>query len=386
MSTRYFCALVFLLVIQNAAKAGDLYAIIACDTDDERLGQAMKIDRENLTHLLKGLFEDPNVKMPGQLHLKVFEGRDVTDANIRGYLAGLRDQVKNSDTVFFFFSGHGGESNWANQRLQFTHDKKTYPRFYYEEAINALGPRLRILVCDCCAHHPRDIKNFVGKGKPGEQAARTSGFRAHPDVFRQLFFEGDQWVMLASSKKGTPSYGSNKEVGGYFTNAFVTCLSMSPDQIDADSKGVVTWEKFFNKVKNQTQAIYTQEPEAHYLNDCQEREYFVQFVNNTNEHIDLHVRVRGKHDPDNFVRGWYRYQVRAGENLLLVDENKEPMRVYAFQHFARGVTSRQVWVRSTDERAKDQSQARPVVINMGVQYNSGKDGKNIRTFVRSFDP
>src|SRR5207302_1753669 len=102
-------------------------------------------------------------------------------------------------------------------------------RFYYEEAINELEPKLKIMICDCCAHHPRDSKLFIGKGRPGDQAPRTKGFKAHPDVFRQLFFEQDKWVMLASSKKGTPSYAKNDDVGGFFTNALLNCLSMNPN-------------------------------------------------------------------------------------------------------------------------------------------------------------
>jgi hypothetical protein len=364
----------------------DLYAVLVIDTDADRdrgeegIGPSVKKDREHLVTALEHAFRDHS--MPGRLVLRVFDGTEARSDTVRRYLRGLKGKVKATDTVFFYYCGHGGVSTYENQRFAFYHDgdRKTY-RFEIEDEIDGLSPRLKIILYDCCSNgpRPRRIARIPAEARPrGGQPSCL----VNPKVFQHLFFEGSDWVIIAGATKGMPSYG-DPILGGCFTYAFLATLNKEVEDFGDGKSGRVTWKDFYPKVRAETNRLpagVSQKPEAHFLNQrwVREKEFHLKFVNHTSE--DVTVRVRslrttelGQLFGDRVSKGWIDLTVPAGSELLAT-EGGAPLRTAAYQYVAVGQKSKQRWVHSTNPNTANQETAFPESANRGLAYDAVKEG------------
>src|SRR6185437_5443267 len=97
----------------------------------------------------------------------------------------------------------------------------------------------------------------------GRIRARAPGGEVNPRLFRQLFFEGSDWVILGGAKRQDFSYG-NPELGGFFTHNLVDSLSDDESEFTGGKGGKVTWKAFFARVKERTNRMCARQfPEAH---------------------------------------------------------------------------------------------------------------------------
>jgi hypothetical protein len=357
----------------------DLYAILVFDTDAENIGLSVKVDQKNVLNALKDAYRGQ--EMPGKLFLKVFTGEDARKKIIREYIAGLKGKVKRTDTVFFYYCGHGGESKHNNQRLAFSHDGTTGPfRWYFEEEINRLEPRLKIIIHDCCANGPQP--RATAKPSEGIRPRGDAG-QVNPRLFRQLFFEGSDWVIIGGAKRQDYSY-SDSELGGMFTWSFVDSLSKEPSEFNGGKDGKVTWKSFFARVKERTTRMCNrQTPEAHYLNEPRCREHHLQFVNRTGEAVAVRFRYLNGSEIDQIyrpklARGWLTCAIPANGELIATDRGNK-VRAFAYQYVAVGKKSGKKWIFSRDPKLADQDQTNAIAIDMGMAYNAGRDGKAVHT-------
>jgi len=351
----------------------------------------VSIDKKNLTKLLDSAFEGGS--LPGKLHMEVLDGRKARWANIRDYYRKtLKGLVNRDDILLFYYSGHGGISKGGNQEFHLHHDEYSTYRFTVEDDMRALKARLNIVLYDCCSNFAQPRKEL--SADDAARLPRPSGKKANTKLFKQLFYDSKNWVVVASSKAGTPSYCDNKTLGGFFTWSLVEALTLDVDAF-GDKDSPVTWDALLKKVGKETTRIEDrQKPEPIFVNEYQEHEHYVELRNKSSETIDVRVRHYGfdntaayHQDAKGFLKsiGWTKLTVPAGKTVRL-ERNGKPLRVYAYQFVGVGRDSGAKWTWSTDEKAGDQEATYPIVINPGVSYNSGREGTTIKTHTHNLNP
>ena len=225
--------------------AQTLHLVIVADVNSN-LRSSVTADRENIAQL----FSD-NIPQH-QLKIITFEPRELTSARIKQKIAGLN--VGTSDTVVFYYSGHGAYDSRGHYfaiqdplRPYISEANRGiwYPLYFSEiqEAVKRHQPRLAVFIRDCC---------FVNmeSGQDASTAAARSVGRVPTTVtplFDHLFFRQDGVVDMMAAEKSYPSWGFSH--GGIFTLAFVTNLYIARDTQES-------WDDIFTKVISGTRAIF----------------------------------------------------------------------------------------------------------------------------------
>jgi hypothetical protein len=343
------------------------------------------MDRKNLMDV----FANASRRAGMRVRVKLFDGEKARYRLVRDYLRSLQGEVRPTDTVLFYYCGHGGESRFGNQRFAFYHDGKGPFRVFFEDEIEQLGTGRKILLYDCCSNRaqPRSVVRL----DRSVRRSRASTAEVNPLLFRQLFFEGDNWVIISAATSGQVSSG-DAEFGGLFTHSFVEALALEVKDLDADHDGRVSWSELFVKVKEKTRALEpTQVPQAHFLNECRASERYVKLVNKTGEELSVRFRYlrsdeTDQLDPTQLTKDWLTFTIPAGGEVVAEEEGRR-LRAYAYQFVAVGRESGTKWYHPRARGAlRDQGSPVPAPINMGVPYNAGKDGRRIQTWVQTIPP
>lgn len=229
----------------STAPPARVFALLVFDTNASRIGEAIKIDQENLVSTIKNKFEKSD--KAGRLFLTVLSGADVTREKILKFLEDLKGNriTTPNDTVFFYYSGHGGFTREKGHFLAL--NSGFVPRKDITDVVWSMPFRLALTITDSCA-----VLTEMGETKPRETAYRPS---PHPwTLVDNLFFESRGIVDINSSRPGKPSKVHPK-IGSFFTFAFNATLQGNIADIDDNRDGRASWQETLNAVNREVDSI-----------------------------------------------------------------------------------------------------------------------------------
>lgn len=196
--------------------AKTLHAILVADTiHDIRL-----VAQPNLCRWQKELqMITKHTKMI--LKEKIFSGAEFNQEKIKSYLKSL--VVGESDSIIFYFSGHGyrtfkKKTPWPFLTFEFY--KPGLDIQWVTSTIRSKKPQFALVMSDCCNH-------FMENGLFGNQTKNVlvnlKLYPPHYPGYQQLFCNAKGCIVVSSCSKGQFSYGSH--FGGLYTQCFFTSLN-----------------------------------------------------------------------------------------------------------------------------------------------------------------
>ncbi|MFO0905748.1 MAG: caspase family protein [Pirellulales bacterium] len=229
-----------------------LYVVLLIDTDSNLAADVAK-DRDNLQRILSEAF----ATRPHRFEVTVLQGRQATREQVLATLNALRGKVRENDSVFVYYSGHGATLlNDGGHALTLHHDQRTQSRFLLRsevlEAMRSSSPRLRVLLTDCCSKIPEQLRGRLLPAAP----------KATWPVMDTLFFQHQGLTDINGCQPNAFSWSywdADGPKGGTFTLALVPLLCTKRDDINpvfGVSDGIVNWRTFTNPLKRDTDRHY----------------------------------------------------------------------------------------------------------------------------------
>ena len=268
------CALLLLMVLPSSAqdnratffsvaksrefqiqpkKGSNLHVILALDTNADTNGDwGMGADGRNMIHLLQLMFPDQLSGTHRLQTVKLIAGNKMKRKDIINVIDSLETQP--SDTVMFYYSGHGGWEKQAyqtvvnvvanKQGVAYDFDSGHFlalksgnvPRDDIKLALSKKPSQLRILITDCCANFPSEeasVKYFSDRSAPGffqpstvPRDERPARFSVDKHISEKtvdaLFFSSIGWLSSNAAPPGKVTLGGRE--GGIFTNSLINKL------------------------------------------------------------------------------------------------------------------------------------------------------------------
>jgi hypothetical protein len=220
------------------AVAQKLHLVIVADVNDKAIGASVRVDRENISNLFY------NNVPPQFLNVSVVQPNQVTP---EGILKAIRDlSVRSSDTVVFYYSGHGGYdmnsgghslylSLYGGQSLQFSE---------VQTAVMNKHPFLAVFLRDCC-NNVTPLPRSPLLSVPLLERASTPPQKISP-LFQQLFFKKTEFevIDIIGAELGYYSCCYPND-GGFFTSNFWEVLTVQADR-------QYSWEQVYDEVRAAT--------------------------------------------------------------------------------------------------------------------------------------
>jgi hypothetical protein len=226
-----------------AQESTRLRALIVCDTKDPVVGKSVAADAVTFEQLLKDGFAGH----ADRLVIKKFTGADVTVTRILDHLRGLK--TGSTETVLFFFAGHGATSRRYGHMLQVQDEKKgagDLDRFLLRSEVRGAllekQPRLAVLLTDTCS-------DFVKLG-----TERPVQPRPEWETMRSLFLVPRGLVDVNSVSEGESATG--QEDGGLFVRTLDTLLRRPFAKLDLDRDKFLHWHELLPSLQETTQKQY----------------------------------------------------------------------------------------------------------------------------------
>lgn len=155
------------------------------------------------------------------LREKIFHGADFNKEKIKNYLKNLK--VEKSDSVIFYFSGHGYRTMQKKTQwpfLTFEYYKPGLDVHWIASTIRIKKPQFALIMADCC-------NNFMENGMFGKETKNIliNLKQVPPQVsgYAHLFCNAKGCIVVSSCSQGQFSYGSH--FGGLYTQCFFTSLN-----------------------------------------------------------------------------------------------------------------------------------------------------------------
>ncbi|WP_069470740.1 caspase family protein [Candidatus Marithrix sp. Canyon 246] len=189
-----------------------LHAIIIADTNNETVGESVEIDMRNINRLLEsiagntGLILEPQSIYGNQLNLD----------NVTQAINKLR--VGTNDVVFFYYSGHGANTEKGSQWPSMLINNKLINLDKIITTLSMKKPRFLMVLSDSC-------NNFISNISSSKSPTRN---RPKLENYRKLFLNYRGYIIASSSIPGQRSWGNN-HTGGLFTHAFISSLNKNSD-------------------------------------------------------------------------------------------------------------------------------------------------------------
>jgi Caspase domain len=208
------CIIIFLLH-QQALFAKTLHAILVADT----VHDIRAITQPDLCRWQKEIrMITQHTKMV--LREKIFCGSDFNKEKIKNYLTDIH--VEDSDSVVFYFSGHGYRTHqkktpWPFLTIEFY--KSGLDIQWIANVIRSKKPQFALVMSDCC-------NNFTENGLYGQETKNiVVNLKNGPPQYtgyQQLFGKAKGCIVISSCSEGQFSYGSY--LGGLYTQCFFSSL------------------------------------------------------------------------------------------------------------------------------------------------------------------
>lgn len=212
---KFFFFLLFCL--STVGLAGEIKAIILCDTIAENIEASVASDMKNIQEALKKISKKTGLK----LAVKVI----ASDYLKEPFLAHINSlQINKDDIVFFYFSGHGfrterkKDNQWPD--LYLTPDHQALDFKEITQILQEKKPRLLIAFADCC--------NNILDEESAPPTQSLHAFKSHKPIkpeltnYKRLFINTKGSIIISGAAPGEFSWGTLK--GGLFTLAFLQSI------------------------------------------------------------------------------------------------------------------------------------------------------------------
>jgi hypothetical protein len=227
-----FIICLFLFIEEVHAKT--IHAIFVADTVNDT-GFETKPDMQSIQNDLRAFSKHTQIP----LKERIFLGSGFKKSTVETYLNQLK--VDSSDTVIFYFSGHGYRtqemvSPWPFLTFEFY--KPGIDLKWVTDTIRKKSPQFSLIMADCC-------NNFIERGFINETKYIRINLHDQPSHYpgyRQLFLNAKGCIVLCSSSKGQFSYGSR--LGGLFTQCFMNSLKQE------SHKTTPSWKRLLERASS----------------------------------------------------------------------------------------------------------------------------------------
>jgi hypothetical protein len=227
------------LLAAPPAEVKKLHVLMVFDTEDEALGDSLKIDEHRMRHFLKETIPQ------NRLSLTVLKGKDVTPERILAHYNQASPDT--ADGLMFFYGGHGGTDKVKGHFFQLSCGIDL-PRSDLRKAMEAKKTALVLLVTDCCST-PQKIATV----RPRKLETPPGAKVIHPTV-RCLLFQARGTVDVTAANNNAS--WSDNEQGGLFTRSFCRLMKTNVKVLDTNRDGVVSWREFFPRLQSETEGIF----------------------------------------------------------------------------------------------------------------------------------
>lgn len=259
---RLFIVVCLSLLLWQGVQAQRIHEILFCNTIDRSIGKSVEIDNDRALDEIGCI----GGYIGYEVVEHVYQGKDCTRKNLIKLLETL--DCSNKDIIFFYYSGHGvhANTNFEDKLPQMCMNTNIESQFVpvhlVDEMLAKKGPKLRIIMTDCC--NSIDQSGIV-QAKDGLAMERgvTVIKSTHQANYRKLFTEPSGSVIVTSSKLGQSSIG-NTLYGGCFSYAFWDLLLKEC----SSTTGTPTWNDLMKKVQETTVNIasrYNHPQEPYYV-------------------------------------------------------------------------------------------------------------------------
>ena len=232
-----------MILLTCMAYGGNIHFICFADTDDAKIGKGVAKDVNLMLDFVMTLATQ--VGMEEQMKPAIVMMGD--DCNSRKLLSLLNDfKCGSDDVVIFYYSGHGvrslkDASEFPQMCLGSYYQKDYVSLERVKEIIEKKGPKLSIILGDCCNSYSRVV---LPKEGVLEAAAWPSRSSRNSKGLAKLFLETKGSVIAAGSSKGEYAW-SNSSQGGFFTNGFL-------DEVEAytaSSGSSCDWQELMRRTR-----------------------------------------------------------------------------------------------------------------------------------------
>lgn len=240
--TRYFAlCLLFSLCYFNALAANTVHVMVVGDTNDAKIGSAVKTDIRLFDKLVTDL---RSIASSNGYSLKthIMIGNDCSPSYVNNAINSLS---ANNDIIIFYYTGHGGRSHKDDATSRFP--RMCLGSRYADQWIKvsdcldrlrAKGPKFILMITDCC--------NSYYDRKSSDQSATLYKFSGNYDVLRKLFFESTGYASITGASPG--EYGWCTPYGAYLTLSFLDQLNKA---INTNNTSI-TWQQLMEAVSYDT--------------------------------------------------------------------------------------------------------------------------------------
>ncbi len=226
--------------LAGTAAGADLHFFLLCDTLDPSIGTPT--DLVNAQAWAQTIADNTGLT----LRMNALYGTNLTAANAKAALNTV--QPAEDDTVFFLYSGHGGNPGSLKWPIfYFLSDPNTMPdeqRLSFDQVVQILrpkNPRLLFILADACNSFPNQSGHWPPTAPVPTDPAVTQAFI---DLF--VGFRGE--VLTSASKPGQYSIGAEGEGALYYNNVVSAIYEL------AWTQSSVTWEAVLAKAAADTTA------------------------------------------------------------------------------------------------------------------------------------
>ena len=202
--------------IDNRLIAKTLHAILVADTVHE-ICNVTRPDLRRWQKEVRAITQHTKTT----LKEKIFSGSEFSKEKIKNYLNHLT--VEESDSVIFYFSGHGYRTKQKKTPwpfLTFEYYKPGLDVHWVANTIRSKKPQFALVMSDCC-------NNFMENGMFGKETKNIliNLKQVAPTYagYTQLFCHAKGCIVVSSCSEGQFSYGSH--LGGLYTQCFFNSLN-----------------------------------------------------------------------------------------------------------------------------------------------------------------
>ena len=239
-------SLIFVILMSAYASmyAQSIHYICFADTNDEKIGRGVSKDVNKMMNFVMTLATSLDMEERLQPAI-VMMGKDCNSTNLKSIIKEFTCGPQ--DIVIFYYSGHGARS--VNDKSEFPHmclgssnQSNFVPLEYVKDAIVQKGPRLCLVMGDCCNNYSRWVLP-----KDNILRAASEPTRLGPDQtgLKKLFMETSGSIITSGSQKGEYSW-SNSSEGGFFTSGFLRVL----DSYTSSSRSTYDWNELLGRVRS----------------------------------------------------------------------------------------------------------------------------------------
>jgi len=236
-----------MLMISRFCTAQSFYAVLVADTKDPSLGASCEKDLEEMSGALRHISKKIEYNYQEIICIQDKFGK----GGIQEAISKI--QCKPEDIIFFYYTGHGINTNTQ---------KSNFPVLYLKdenlelETIHRLlkekKPRFCLTLGDCC-------NNILA----GTRSMRTAqpvvrGIRVTEDtrIARKLFLESNGDLLISSARKGERAAAHPSE-GSFYSNTWIQALAYAEGH-----NTHISWETMLADAENRLQASLKSLPDS----------------------------------------------------------------------------------------------------------------------------